>query len=76
MSHDGVLSVYDSGIVAPLVEHTHIHAQDIGEVDCAVHSPFIRADNHQVVLVRNQIRHITEQRLHELIGRIEGIKSL
>ena len=51
MGHDGVLSVDYSGIVAALVEHTHLYAENVGEVDCSVHGSLVRADDHQMFLI-------------------------
>ena len=54
MGDDGVLAVYHGGVIAALVEHTHVDAQDVGKVNGAVHGAFIRADDHQVVLVHGE----------------------
>ncbi len=32
MGNDRVLSVYDGGVIAAFVEHTHIDAKDVGEI--------------------------------------------
>ena len=46
MGYDGVAPVYYLGVVPALIEHTHIHTQVICQVNGAVHSAFVRADNH------------------------------
>ena len=58
MRHDRITTVDDPGIVAPLVEHTHINTQVIGHIDGTGRCTFIRADNHQMFGINRQIRHM------------------
>ena len=51
MSHDRVAAVYDLGVIAALVEHTHIQAQYVCEINSTAHTALIRADDHHVVTV-------------------------
>ena len=76
MRNDGILSFDYGRIIAPLVECAHIHSGYVGEIDGAVHSAFIRADDHQVVLVNDQVRFCAQERLHKLIGRVEAVESV
>ena len=75
MSHDGVPSVHDLGVITAFVEHADIHAHDVGDVDGAVHRTFVRADDHQAVLVELHIRNVVEAGLDELIGRHEVVEA-
>ena len=76
MGHNGILSIYDLGIISALVEHSHIHAKHVGKIHGPVHGAFIRADDHQMILVHSQIGHLAEQRLHELVKGIEAVKAI
>ena len=51
MGHDGVPAIDDSGIVPSLIEHTHVDAQVVCQVDGAVHGALVGADDHQVILI-------------------------
>ena len=51
MGHNGVPAVDDLGVVASLIEHTHIHAQVVGQVYGTVHGSLVGADDHQMVLI-------------------------
>ena len=51
MSHNGVLAVDHDGIISPLVEHTHVHAQNIGEIYSAGHRSFVRTYDHKMIIV-------------------------
>ncbi len=53
---DRIFAVYDGRVITAFVEHTHVHAEDIGKIDCSVHGTFIRADDHQMFFVDLQIR--------------------
>ena len=76
MSNDRVLSVYDCGIVTAFIEHTHVYAKDIGEVNGSGHCSFVRADDHQVIIVNAEIRNPFDQRFQELISREKVVKSV
>ena len=59
----GFLAIYDHGVIAALIEHTDVDAEHMlakysGTVQCA----FIRADDHHMILVDDEIRcHVIEQ---------------
>ena len=76
MGNDGVFAVDNGGVISSLVEHTHIHAEDVGEVNGASHSSLVRADDHQVFVVDPEIRNGLGQRFQELVGRHEGVEAL
>ena len=76
MSDDGILSVHNGGIIPAFVEHTHIHAQNIGKVDSPAHGALVWADNHKVVVVDAKIRHRLNQGLQKLVGGHIGVKAL
>ena len=46
MGYDRILSVDYGRVVAAFIEHSHVHTQDIGEINGAVHRSLIRADDH------------------------------
>ena len=75
MGNDRVFAVYDAGIVTTFVEHTHIHAENVGHIDRTPHSAFIRADDHHGVLVDMKIRNCLEKTLDKLVNRLYGFKS-
>src|SRR5699024_4073455 len=64
MGDDGVLAVYHGGVIPAFVEHTHVDAQNVGKVNGAVHGAFIRAYDHQVLLVLGKIRFRPQKSLH------------
>ena len=76
MGDDGVLAVYHGGVIPAFVEHTHVDAQNIGKVNGAVHGAFIRAYDHQVLLVHGKIRFRPQKSLHELIRGIKIVKPV
>ena len=76
MCHDGVLAVHDSGVVAALVEHSHIHSEDVGEIYRSRHSALVGADDHEMIVVQSEIRHVLHQSLQELIGGEEIVESV
>ena len=49
MCHNGVVPVYNPGIVAPLIEHTHVQTQHIGDVDGPAHAALVGTDDHHMV---------------------------
>ena len=76
MSNDRVLSVDNGGVITAFVEHTHIDSKDIGEVYSTGHSTFIRADDHEMIIVKLEIRDIFDQSLQELVCGEKVIKAL
>ena len=75
MGDDRVLAVYDHGIIAAFIEHTHVYPQNVGEVYGSVHGSFIGAYDHQMILIRDQVRNRAEDGFHELVGRTEAVES-
>ena len=75
MSYDGVLSVYNSRIIPALVEHSHIYAQNIGKVYCALHGPLIRTDDHQMFIIDLKVINRCYHGFQKLIRRHEVVKS-
>ena len=47
--NNGIASVYNTGVIPSLVEHTHIKTEHVGIIDSSAHSTFIRADDHHVL---------------------------
>ena len=76
MRYDRISSVHDRGVVAALVEHTHVHAQVVGNVNCAAHTALIRADDHKMVLVDLQVRRVAQNVFDKLIGGLYGFEAV
>ena len=68
MCHNGVAAVHHAGVIAALVEHAQIAAQHTGEVHVAVHGALVGRDDHEVILVEGNVRHMMQQALEHLIG--------
>ena len=75
MCYDRVFPVHDLGVITALVEHTHVGTENIGEIYRTVRCAFVRADDHEVILIKFQIRNRFEQSFQELICRHEIIKA-
>ena len=75
MGQDRILAVDDRGVVPPLVEHAHVDAQHVGDVDRPAHAALVGADDHQVSAVDGQIRIAAEDVLDELVGGADGLKA-
>ena len=58
MCDNRVSAVDDLRIVAALVEHAGVDAENVRDVDGTIHCAFVRADNHEVFLVGLQIRNV------------------
>ena len=76
MGHDGVLAVDHGRVVATLIKHSHIDAEDVGEINGTVHCPFVRADYHQMFLIDDQFRLRPKKGFHELVRRIEVVEAV
>ncbi len=70
VSDHRVEAMYDLGIILALIEHAHIHPEDICHIDSALHAGFIWADDHQFGSVRMEIRSGPEDSLDELVNRL------
>ena len=76
MGHNGVAAVDDAGVVPSLVEHTHIQAKHVGNVDRSRHTAFIGADYHHVVVVDLQAFHMAQKSFDKLISRLYGLETV
>ena len=57
MGNDRVLSVDNGRVITSLVEHTHVNAENIGKINSTSHSSFIRADDHQMIVIDHKVRY-------------------
>ena len=73
---DRVDAVFKTGIVAALVEHTHVQAKNVGVIDSALHSALVRADDQHVVVVDLKVVLTAQKALDKLIGRPDRIKAV
>lgn len=76
MSYNGIAAIDDGRVVAAFVEHSHINAQIVGDVDCAAHAAFIGADYHEMIAVYRKIRFIAQQAFDKLICRLYRFKAV
>src|SRR5699024_12562639 len=51
---NGVTTVYHTGIIQTFVIHTHINAQDIGEINSPSHAALVGADDYEMLIVHVQ----------------------
>ena len=75
MCNNGIAAINHAGVVTALIEHTQIAAQNTGEIHITVQRTFIGADDHEVVLIEGQVRHISQQSLQNLISGHDVIKA-
>ena len=75
MRDDRIASVDDRRVVASLIEHAHVDAENISHIDRASHASLVRADGHEVVLVDLDILLIAKNVLDELICRAHRFKA-
>ena len=76
MGYDRIAAVYDVCIVAALVEHTHVDAENVRHVDRAAGSALIRADDHQMLGISLNVRCGAVQPLDELVDRLDRLKAV
>ena len=76
VSCDRVTSVDSLGVIQTFVIHTHINTKDIGKIDCAVHASFIRADDHEMIVVDVKSFLMIEKSFDKLIGWLYSLKSM
>ena len=76
MVENRVHPIYESGVIAALVEHTHIQSQDVGVVYSAFHAALVRADDEHVVFVDLEIVYAAEEPFDELISRLDSVKAV
>ena len=72
---NGVLTVDDHRIVAALVKHTKLNAEHRGIVHTARHRPLIGRNDHDLFLVKFNIRVLMHKRLDHLVGGAEVIEA-
>ena len=58
MGNNGIASVYNAGIITPLVEHTHIKSQYVSHINSTSHTAFIRADDHHMIGIKLKVRYM------------------
>ena len=76
MGHDGVLAVDYGRVVTALIKHSHIDAENVGEINGTVHCSFVRAYHHQALLIDDQFRLCPKKGFHELVRRIEVVETV
>ena len=74
MRNDRVLTVAHGRIVTALIEHTHVDAENIGDINRASHAALIRADGHKVICINLKILVITKDIFDKLIGRCHRLE--
>ena len=72
---DRMLSADRHRVVIDLVEHAHVDAEHVGEVDSAAHAVLVRAHDHEMVVIDHKVRGGAEDRLDELVGRAHRLKT-
>ena len=76
MGNDGITAVYYFGVVAPFIEHAHVQAQHIGNIDGPAHAALVRADYHHMIGIQLQVRYIAQQPLDKLVSGLYGFESV
>ena len=69
-------AVHLAGVVQSAVVHTHVNTEDVGKVDRSSHTSFIRADDHEMVIVDMKSLFVLKKSLNELISRLDGLKTM
>ena len=75
MRDDRVASVDDVGIVAALVEHAEIGAQNGRVINIAAHRALVRADDHEPLFGHIEIGIAAQHRFEDLIGRQKVVET-
>ena len=76
MGNNGIASVHDGGVIPSLIEHTHIHTQDICQIDGTAGAACVRADDHQMIAVYQQIRLCLEKALDKLVRGRHSLETM
>ena len=76
MGNDRIAAVNDSGVITAFVEHTHIHAQYVGQIDGTSGTAGIGADHHGVVTGYLKVRFCLEKTFDKLVGRLYRLKAV
>ena len=69
-------TVYHTGIIQTFVIHTHINAQDIGEINSPSHAALVGADDHEMLIVNVQAVFVIEKSFDKLVGRLNRLESV
>ena len=73
--NDGVLAVFDTGIVTSLVEHTNVKSRNRGEEHTSAHSTLIGRDDDELFLIKGNVGNCLDKRLYHLVCRTVVIKA-
>ena len=76
MGNNRIASIDDLRIIAPLVEHTHIQIQHVGQIDRALGGSLVRADRHHVVAVDLQILEVAQKPFDKLVCGANRFKAI
>ena len=75
VGNNRITPVYNAAVIAALVKHADINAENAGQVYGTAGSAFVRAYHHHMVGIEFQIRHIAAQSLDKLVRRLDGFES-
>ena len=75
MGHDGVAAVDHAAVVAAFIEHAQVAAQHAGIIHVAVHGAFVGGNDHEVILVEADVRHMMQQALEHLVSRHDVVEA-
>ena len=75
MSNDGVLTVYDTGIVTSLIEHTYVKSRNRGEEHTPAHCALVGRDDDKLFLIKGNIGNCLDKCLYHLVCRAVVIKA-
>ncbi len=75
MGHDRVPAVLDAGVIAALVEHSHIQPQHTGEIHGPRHTALVGADDHHMTAVDPKLRFYLQQIFDELVDRRHRLET-
>ena len=71
-----VSAVNNNRVVASLVEHTEVNAEDGRIIDAATHAALIGGNYHQMIVVNFEIGNILDERLYHLVSRLNVFKAV
>ena len=72
---DGVLAVYDTGVIAALVEHTDVKPRNRGEEHTSAHCALVGRDDDELFLIKGNIGDCLYECLYHLICRTVVVKT-
>ena len=76
VSSDRMTAFDHLGIVKTSVIHTHVNTKNVSKVDCSAHASFIRADDHEVIVINVKSFYIAKKSFDKLIGRLNSLKTM